>query len=74
MFQTCYIVDVISWNARKVLESGIPYPSEDNQWIGHYHRFDVIEKDDTFEMIDNHLDLVTVIEAHCLENVLELAI
>ncbi|KAG6898525.1 hypothetical protein C0993_006224 [Termitomyces sp. T159_Od127] len=59
VFQMCYIVDVISWNARKVLESGIPYVGEDKQQVQRFHRFDVINKDDTFEILDNHRESVT---------------
>ncbi|KAG6894386.1 hypothetical protein C0993_011670 [Termitomyces sp. T159_Od127] len=44
-FQTCVIVDPYCWNARKVLESGIPYPWDDPQRDFKYHRFEVLEDD-----------------------------
>ncbi|KAG6868175.1 hypothetical protein C0993_006782 [Termitomyces sp. T159_Od127] len=68
IFGTCYVVDVVSWNAHKVLESGIPFPGESEQKVGRYDHFDVLKRDDMFKIVDNHLDWSTMIEPHHLEN------
>lgn len=67
-YQTCLIVNPDCWNACQVLMSGIPYPPDNPNKVQRYHRFEVIQDDECYNLYDRHLGFRTQIEACHLKN------
>ena len=67
-YQTCMVVETYSWNARRVLEDGAPYPWDDGFQIPEYHRFEVIPEGPTYHIYDRHIGFKTSIDIRNLKN------